>query len=121
MTDETEVPVIGGNAEADLLGKIDRINAAFDAIATQQEIIKEIKAEAANDGYDVKELMIVVKETRQDMKKHAAKLRSEQMLRRYREVAQLPTDLEVANRLAQQEADTLPSERKSRRAANDPL
>lgn len=80
----------------------------LDQIAELQVEAKDLKAEAKEDGYDMKAFGQIVKELRKGAKYQADQLQLELVLDTYRSAVDLPTDLEVAQQRARDEAATAP-------------
>ena len=112
------------NTNADLVHRAERMSAQLDIIGEAQEEIKLIKAEAKNDGYNLKALGQIVKEMRRGPDYQEDQLTLELEVDTYRRAVGLPVDLEVAQKLAREAAaeDGLePKTRKGSRDLNDEL
>lgn len=86
----------GSNSGEDLKRRVEGIAALLDQISELQGDVKLLKEEAKGDGYDLKVLMKVVRETRASPKAMAAQLELELVLDTYRSGAGLPVTLEDA-------------------------
>lgn len=115
MSTDTEMPALGGNAQADLKRRIDRRVALLDEVAELQEEMKGFKAEDKADGYTEKAIADAVKLRRADPEKVLATLMLEAEIDVYREAAGVPTDIESAQALAAEAAETLPAPKEKRR------
>lgn len=87
---------IGKNAREAVVGYAERMQRLLDEIAERQDDIREIRAEAKADGFDVKVLNKVVQELRKGAKYQQDQLEMELVLDTYRAAAGLPTRLEDA-------------------------
>jgi uncharacterized protein (UPF0335 family) len=116
MTDETLA--MGGNAREELKRRIERRIAIIDRIAELQEDLKLCKAEDKADGFTEKVIARMVKEKRADADQILAQLTLEAEIDVARHAIGLPTDLETAQRLAREAAETIP-EPKPRRKSDD--
>lgn len=96
-----------GNNARERLGSIARqITGNLDEIAEAQDQIKQLKAEAKAEGYDLKALGQIIKELRKGPKFQAAQLELELVLDTYRDAVRLPRDLETAQAAAKSAAET---------------
>lgn len=118
MSDESMT--MGGNAREELKRRVDRRIAVIDKITELQDEIKTFKAEDKSDGYNEKTIARAVKELRWDAEKILAQLTLEAEMDVVRGVVGLPTDIETASRLAQEEAEAVPEPRRGRAAESDP-
>lgn len=117
----TDTPTLGGNAAADLKRRIDRRVRLLDEVAELQEELKGFKAEDKSDGYNEKAIANAVKMRRADAETVLATLLLEAEIDVYRRAAGVPTDIETAQGLAHEAAESLPEpkERKRRRDGDD--
>lgn len=83
----------------------DKLAAAEEKKAEAAGEIKDLKAKAKDDGYDLKLLGQIVKEKRKGPKYQAQQLLFEMELTTYRAGYGLPTTAEEAQALARREAD----------------
>ncbi len=94
------VEELGNNYAERLKSFVERWARLLDDIADLQEDLKQVKAEAKADGYDMKALAQVVKELRKDEDYRAAQLELHAVTNTYRRAVELPTNLEEAYRAA---------------------
>lgn len=100
---------LGSNtANEDLRRRATALKDKLDEIAELQEEVKQLKAEAKADGYDLKALNQVVKELRRGPDYQAAQLELELVLDTYRRAVDLPTTLEAAQEAAREAATVVP-------------
>jgi uncharacterized protein (UPF0335 family) len=115
MSNGDEPEILGANQSADINARVDQ------AIEIEAEIddaklrLKELKAEAKNEGYEMKIFNQVVKEKRNGASFQAAQLELEKKLGAYRRAAGVETDLEKAQEVARREAAVDPDEKKAKR------
>lgn len=120
MTTETaDSQKMGSNSETELKRRIDRRVGKLDEIAELQEELKTMKAEDKSDGFTEQAIMDAVRLRRADADKILATLTLEAEKAVYRRVAGLPTSLEAAQELAQEEAETVPEVPSKRRRRAD--
>ena len=117
MNDDTQE--LGGNAAADLKRRIDRRVRLLDEVAELQEELKGFKAEDKSDGYNEKAIANAVKMLRADAEKVLATLLLEAEIDVYRKAAGVPTDIETAQGLAHEAAESLPEPKERRRRRGD--
>ncbi len=99
---------LGSNtANAELKRRAQVISDKLDEIGELQEEVKQLRAEAKADGYDVKVLNKVVTELRRGADYQADQLELELLLDTYRTAVGLPTNLEDAQRRVREEATSL--------------
>jgi uncharacterized protein (UPF0335 family) len=110
---------LGGNAQAELKRRVERRISIVDQIAELQEEMKLFKGEDKSDGFTEKVIAQMVKEKRADADKILAQLTLEAEIDVARHAVGLPTDLETAHRLSQQEAETLPEPKRERKSKDD--
>jgi len=109
-TEEDRTVELGSNtANEDLKRRATALKEKLDQIADLQEEVKQLKAEAKADGYDLKALNQVVKELRRGPDYQAAQLELELVLDTYRRAVDLPTTLEAAQEAAREAATVVPS------------
>lgn len=109
---------IGGNSEADLKHRVDRLMSVLDDIAEATAEKKLIIALAKDDGYDPKILNKIVAEMRKGADYQAACLEAELVLDTYRKAVGLPRNLEDAQALVRERAvDDAPKIKQKTRAA----
>lgn len=90
---------IGDNSgRAELTRRAKGIAALLDQIADIQEEVKQLKAEAKADGYDMRALGKVIAELRKPPDYMVKQLQLEMVLDTYRESVGLPTTIEEAQR-----------------------
>ena len=87
------------NISATTQGLAARWARLLDEIAERQEDLKQLKADAKADGFNLRCLAQIVKEQRRGAKYQAEQLALEFELDVYREAVGLPTDHEVAQSL----------------------
>lgn len=97
------------NSNEDLRCRAGALREKLDEIAELQEEVKQLKAEAKADGYDLKALNQVVKELRRGPDYQAAQLELELVLDTYRKAVALPVTLEDAHEAAREAATVVPS------------
>ena len=101
---------LGSNtANEDLRRRAMAMKEKLDEIAELQEEVKQLKAEAKADGYDLKALNQVVKEMRRGPDYQAAQLELELVLDTYRRAVDLPVTLEAAQKAAREAAAVVPN------------
>lgn len=110
-----DTPSMGGNAREELKRRVERRIAVVDQIAELQEELKLFKAEDKSDGFTEKVIARMVKEKRADADQILAQLTLEAEIDVARHAVGLPTDLETAQRLAREEAETIPEPRRERK------
>lgn len=106
---------IGDNARKRLNGLARMITDHLNDIADLQEEVKQLKAEAKSEGYDLKALGQVIKEMRKGADFQCAQLSLELVLDTYRGAVGLPTTLEQAQSAAAATKESVP-EPKGKRA-----
>lgn len=107
----SKVITMGDNANADLKGRAQEMAAVLDEIAEMQERVKDIKAAAKQDGYDMKAFGQVVRELRRGASYLCDQLELELVLDTYRRGVGLPVTLDAAQELARAEAGSLSEEK----------
>ena len=101
--------MIGDNqANAEFRRRAEEMSRVLDEIAELHDRIKELRAAAKSDGYDLKAFAQVVKEMRRGAEYQADQLQLELVLDTYRRAVDLPVDLEVAQQRAAAAAEALP-------------
>jgi len=108
---------LGNNAAERLKGVVERWSRLLDEIGDLQEDLKQVKAEAKADGYDMKALAQVVKELRQDEDYRAAQLELHAVINTYRRAVELPTDLDEAYSAARDAASEVATATQRRKAS----
>ena len=96
-------------ANEDLRRRAMGLKGLLDQIADLQEEVKQAKAEAKADGYDLKALNQVVKELRRGPDYQAAQLELELVLDTYRKAVDLPVTLEAAQEAVRSDAANVPA------------
>lgn len=114
MTSET--PKSGDNSSPELKRRVERRISIVNQADELKEELKSFKAEDKADGFTEKVITQMVKEKRADADKILAQLTLEAEIDVARHACGLPTDLETAHRLAQEEAETLPEPKRERRS-----
>lgn len=94
MAADTET--LGNNAAARLKHIAERWVRLLDEIADLQEDLKQVKAEAKADGYDMKALAQTIKDFRKDEDGRAAQIELHAVTNTYRRALGLPTELDEA-------------------------
>jgi hypothetical protein len=117
MGDET--PKAGSNSGPELKRRVERRIAIVDQADELKEELKIFKAEDKADGFTEKVIAQMVKEKRADADKILAQLTLEAEIDVARHAVGLPTDLETAHRLSQEEAETLPQPKRERPTRDD--
>lgn len=83
----------------------DKWGALLDEIAERQVLLKDLKAQAKEDGFNLKCLAQIVREKRRGAKYQADQLMLELEINTYRQNYGLPVDVEDAQERARREAD----------------
>lgn len=107
--EDRTVELRSNTANEDLRRRATALKEKLDEIAELQEEVKQLKAEAKADGYDLKALNQVVKELRRGPDYQAAQLELELVLDTYRKAVDLPVTLEAAQEAARDAATVVPS------------
>lgn len=90
---------------------VERWARLLDEIGDKQEELKDLKADAKDDGFNLKAMAQLVKEKRKGAEYMVDQLTLELEVTTYRKAVGHPTELEEAQRLAREEAGTDPDER----------
>ncbi|MFZ4807496.1 MAG: GapR family DNA-binding domain-containing protein [Hyphomicrobiaceae bacterium] len=94
--------------DAELRRRVDDLCTILGQIDELQVQAKQIKAEAKQDGYDMKAFAQIVKECRRGADYQVAQLELELIVDTYRHAANLPVTLEAAQEAARAAAEELP-------------
>ena len=105
---EAGAEMMGGNAGADFKGRVAEIVALEDEIDALKVKHAEKKADAKNEGYDMKALAQSVREKRKGAKYQAAQQTHEAVVDTYRTALGLPTTLAAAQKALAEEASRMP-------------
>jgi len=97
------------NIDAATKDIVDKWSGHLDVIAKAQGELKQLKAEAKDEGYNLKCLAQAVKEKRKGAKYQAEQLTLELELQSYRKSVGLPTDVADAQERARREAEQGPA------------
>ena len=104
MSDDTEMTELGNNAAERLKSFVERWARLLDEIGDLQEDLKQVKAEAKAEGYDMNALGETVKDYRADEEKRANKLERRAIYDTYKRAIGLPTELDAAHSAAREAA-----------------
>ena len=120
MTDTDHIPAsLGDNAQAELKRRIDRRVDLLDEAAELAATMKDYKAEDKSDGFTEAAIADAVKLRRADPDKVLAKLMLEAEFEVYRAAAGLPIDIEAAQEIARDAAQSTPVAKSKRRRGDD--
>lgn len=109
-------------ANEDIKRRAEALSHKLNEIADLQEEVKQLKAEAKADGYDMKALNQIIREMRRGPKYQSDQLQLELVLDTYRQAVELPITLEDAQRRAAEAAGETPEpQRAAKRRYGEPL
>ncbi len=109
------------DSNSPLGGYVARMAAALDEEAAAKAVVKEIKAEVKEEGFNVKAFNQAVKEKRKGASYQCDQLELELEMDTYRRDVGLPTTLEEAQERLRREAAAVPEDKPSKRRKSKEL